>query len=283
MKHNSMKRILMATVATLLTVTLQAQTATTVQAPTARRLTVNITPDGKANMVGYLPAQPTGRAIVDLPGGGYSHLSMENEGHDWAAFFNSQGIAYFVVTYRMPGGDRTLPVSDAQTAIRLVRDSAAAWGVNPRDVGIMGFSAGGHLASTVSTHSEYDCRPDFSILFYPVISMDERVTHKGSCVGFLGEEGMKDSLLVREYSNQNAVRAGETPPTIILLANDDRAVPPLTNGVAYYEALCRAAVPCAFHAYPSGGHGFGFRSTFRYHDQLLSDLTAWLTYLKVKK
>ena len=98
--------------------------ALTVQAQTARKFTVNITPDGKANMVAYLPEQPSGRAVVDLPGGGYSHLSMQNEGHQWATFFNEQGIAFFVVTYRMPGGDRTIPMGDAQQAIRIVRDSA---------------------------------------------------------------------------------------------------------------------------------------------------------------
>ena len=155
-----------------------ALASTTVQAQTAKTFTVNITADGKANMVAYLPEQPSGRAIVDCPGGGYSHLSMQNEGHDWAPWFNQQGIAYFVLTYRMPHGDRTIPMSDAQQAIRTVRDSATVWGVNPEDVGIMGFSAGGHLASTVSTHSELDCRPNFSILFYPVISMNERETHK---------------------------------------------------------------------------------------------------------
>ena len=254
-----------------------------VQAKTARTFTLNLTDDGKAQMVCFLPEAPSGKAIVGVPGGGYSMLSNTHEGTQASGWLNDQGIAYFVVNYRLPEGDRTKPISDVEKGIRIVRDSADVWGINPHDVGIMGFSAGGHLASVISTHAVFDERPDFTILFYPVISMDERVTHKGSCQNFLGAEGQKDSLLVREFSNQNAVRAGETPPAIILLANDDRAVPPLTNGVAYYEALCRAAVPCAFHAYPSGGHGFGFRSTFRYHDQLLSDLTAWLTYLKVKK
>ena len=248
----------------------------TVQAQTARTLSVDITADGQSNMTVYLPAQPTGRAIVDCPGGGYSHLSMQNEGHDWADWFNRQGIAFCVLTYRMPGGDRTLPVSDAQQAIRTVRDSAQAWGVNPRDVGIMGFSAGGHLASTVCTHSEYDCRPDFSILFYPVISMNERESHKGSCVGFLGEEGMKDDRLVKAYSNQNVVRSHLTPPAIILAASDDRAVPVLTNALPYYQAMRRSGNDCALYIYPTGGHGFGFRSTFAYHDQMLADLTTWL-------
>lgn len=266
-----------------MSITLLSLCALTVSAQTARKITVNITTDGQSNMVVYLPVNPTGRAVVDLPGGGYSHLSMQNEGHDWAEWFNQQGIAYCVLTYRMPGGDRTIPISDAQQAIRTVRDSAQAWGVNPQDVGIMGFSAGGHLASTVSTHSELACRPDFSILFYPVISMDERETHKGSCVGFLGEEGMKDEGLVREFSNQNAVRKGETPPAVILLASDDRAVPPLTNGLAYYTAMCRQGISCALYAYPSGGHGYGFRTTFKYHDQMLTDLSTWLQHLPSKE
>ena len=252
----------------------------TASAQTARKLTVNMTDDGKANMVGYLPQNPTGRAVVDLPGGGYSHLSMQNEGHDWAEWFNRQGIAFFVVTYRMPGGDRTIPMGDAQRAIRTVRDSALVWGINANDVGIMGFSAGGHLAATVSTHSEQAVRPDFSILFYPVISMNERETHKGSCIGFLGPEGMKDEQLVKEWSAQNAVQSQVTPPASILLANDDRAVPPVTNGVAYYSAMCLAGNSCAMHIYPTGGHGFGFRATFKYHDQMLSDLTTWLNMKK---
>ena len=259
-----------------LTTMLLALLALTMQAQTARKFTVNITADGKANMVAYLPASPTGRAIVDCPGGGYNHLSMQNEGHDWAEYFNRQGIAFFVLTYRMPQGDRTIPMSDAQQAIRTVRDSAAVWGINPRDVGIMGFSAGGHLASTVSTHSEFDCRPDFSILFYPVISMNERESHKGSCQNFLGPEGQKDAKLVKEFSNQNAVRRHLTPPAIILAANDDGAVPPVTNAIAYYSAMRRAGNDCALYVYPSGGHGFGFRSTWAFHDQMLSDLTIWL-------
>ena len=262
-----------------LTTMLLAALALTLWGQTARKFTVNITPDGASNMVGYLPDQPSGRAVVALPGGGYTHLAMDHEGHDWAPYFNQQGIAYFVLTYRMPKGDRSIPLSDAQNAIRTVRDSADVWGINPLDVGIMGSSAGGHLASSVSTHSEFDCRPNFSILFYPVISMNERESHRGSCEGFLGSEGMKDEALVREWSNQNAVRSHLTPPAIILTANDDGAVPPVTNGVAYYTAMRRAGNHCALHVYPSGGHGFGYRTSFKYHDQLLADLTAWLQSL----
>ena len=247
-----------------------------VVAQTARKITVNLTDDGKANIVGYLPVQPTGKAVVGCPGGGYSGLSLQNEGHDWADYFNRQGIAYFVLTYRMPHGDRTIPVGDAQKSIRVVRDSADVWGINPYDVGIMGFSAGGHLASTISTHSEFAERPDFSILFYPVISMNEKETHKGSCVNFLGSEGQKDQPLVKLFSNQHAVRRHLTPPAIILTANDDRTVPPVTNGVAYYTAMRKQGNDCALYIYPTGGHGFGFKSTFTYHDQMLNDLTTWL-------
>ena len=247
------------------------------QAQTARKVTVNLTDDGKANMVGYLPEKPTGKAVVGCPGGGYTGLSMQNEGHDWAEYFNRQGIAYFVLTYRMPKGDRQLPISDAEKAMTTVRDSANVWDINPSDVGIMGFSAGGHLASTISTHSEFAARPNFSILFYPVISMNEKESHKGSCLNFLGMEGQKDGKLVKQYSNQHAVRRHLTPPAIILTANDDRTVPPVTNGVAYYSAMRRQGNDCALYVYPTGGHGFGYRSSFTYHQQMLNDLTTWLT------
>ncbi len=246
------------------------------QAQTARKVTVNLTDDGKANMVGYLPEKPTGKAVVGCPGGGYTGLSMQNEGHDWAEYFNRQGIAYFVLTYRMPKGDRQLPISDAEKAMTTVRDSANVWDINPSDVGIMGFSAGGHLASTISTHSEFAARPNFSILFYPVISMNEKESHKGSCFNFLGMEGQKDAKLVKQYSNQHAVRRHLTPPAIILTANDDRTVPPVTNGLAYYSAMRREGNDCALYIYPTGGHGFGYRSSFTYHQQMLNDLTTWL-------
>ena len=127
-----------------------------------------------------------------------------------------------------PNGDRTRPISDVENGFRIVRDSAAVWGINPRDVGIMGFSAGGHLASVISTHSAFDVRPDFSILFYPVISMDERVSHKWSCINFLGKEGQKDPALVKDFSTMNAVQRHITPPALIISASDDRLVPFVT-------------------------------------------------------
>lgn len=254
--------------------------AMAMQAQTARKFTIDLTDDGKAQMVAFLPENPSGRAIVAVPGGGYSVLSNSHEGYLASEWVNKRGISYFVVNYRLPNGDRTIPMGDVQKGIRIVRDSAAIWGINPHDVGIMGFSAGGHLASVVSTLSDYDSRPDFSILFYPVISMDERVTHKWSCINFLGEEGHKDPELVKQYSTQNAVRRHLTPPAVIITSNDDRVVPPVTNGIAYYSAMRNAGNDCSLFVYPSGDHGFGFGTWFKYHDQMLSDLGRWLDHLQ---
>ncbi len=246
------------------------------QAQTARTFTLNITDDGKAQMVCFLPEKPSGKAIVGVPGGGYSMLSNTHEGTLASEWMNARGIAYFVVNYRLPDGDRTKPIGDVEKGIRTVRDSAAVWGINPHDVGIMGFSAGGHLSSVISTHSAFDVRPDFTILFYPVISMDERVSHKWSCRNFLGEEGQKDPQLVREFSTDKAVRRHLTPPACIIMASDDRLVPPVTNGVQYYSAMRNAGNECAMYIYPTGDHGFGFGHWFKYHDQMLTDLGNWL-------
>ncbi|MGI6231491.1 MAG: acetylxylan esterase AxeA1 [Prevotella sp.] len=252
---------------------------TTADAQTSRRFTLVNSEDGASKIEAFLPESPSGRAVVDLPGGGYSHLAINHEGYDWADYFNRQGIAYFVLTYRMPNGDRNIPLSDAYRAIRTVRDSALSWHVNPYDVGIMGFSAGGHLASAVSTHAPWDARPNFSILFYPVISMNERDSHKGSVLGFLGE-GRHDQKLVNEWTSSKAVRGHLTPPAIVILANDDRVVPPVTNGIAYYAAMRQEGNNCALMVYPTGGHGFGFRPSFTYHQQMLQELTSWLDNLK---
>ena len=257
--------------------------ATAVQAQTARKFTLDLTDDAKAQMVCFLPANPSGRAIVGVPGGGYSMLSNTHEGYLASDWLNQQGIAYFVVNYRLPNGDRTKPMGDVEKGIRIVRDSAAVWGINPHDVGIMGFSAGGHLSSVISTHADFDVRPDFSILFYPVISMDERVTHKWSCRNFLGEEGQKNPDLVNDFSTDKAVRRHLTPPALIIMASDDRLVPPVTNGVAYYSAMRNAGNECAMYIYPTGDHGFGFGTWFKYHDQMLTDIGNWLNAHKAPK
>lgn len=256
--------------------------ALAVSGQTARKFVLKNSSDGVSELTAYLPEHPTGRAIVNCPGGGYTHLAIGHEGHDWAEFFNRRGIAFFVLKYRMPGGDRTIPLSDAYRAMETVRDSAAAWHINPNDVGIMGFSAGGHLASAVSTHAEWRARPNFSILFYPVITLDQGF-HGGTNVGFLGEDGLKNKELVNTWSNQKAVRRHLTPPAIILMANDDRVVPPVTNGIAYYTAMRNAGNECALYVYPTGGHGFGFRPDYAFHDQMLTELGTWLDALKAPK
>lgn len=253
----------------------------TLGAQTSRQLFLNLTSDGAAQMIVYLPEQPSGRAVVCCPGGGYAVLSNTHEGSAWAPFFNERGIAFALVNYRIPHGDRTLPISDVEHAMRTLRDSAAVWQLNPHDIGIMGFSAGGHLASTIATHTPYALRPDFQILVYPVITMG-RGTHQGSLEGLLGEERTNPAL-VALYSNERQVRSHLTPPAFIVLSSDDGLVPPVANGIAYYTAMRNAGNSCSLHVYPTGGHGYGFMPFFAYHDQMLSDLSSWLDNLKAPK
>lgn len=248
---------------------------------TDRKFTVKVSEDGKASMICFLPAaeKATGRAVVICPGGAYWIVATELEGTGFSEFFNSQGIACFVLNYRLPHGNRALPISDAEKAMGMVRDSAAQWHVNPYDVGIMGSSAGGHLASTISTHADFAYRPNFSILFYPVISMNPKKGHAGSTRNLLGRDGETNEDLINEYSNEKHVRGHLTPPALLLLANDDGAVPPVSNAVAYYAAMRKAGNDCAMHIYPSGGHGFGSNPNFKYHEQMLRDLRDWLAQL----
>ncbi len=222
----------------------------------------------------YLPSakEATGRAVVICPGGGYQHLAMEHEGYQWGPFFNNMGIAAIVLKYRMPHGNPDVPLSDAEEAIRLVRRNAAQWGVNTGEVGIMGSSAGGHLASMVATRSVKDARPDFQILFYPVITMMPDITHKGSHDNLLGKEPKKKTE--REYSNDIQV-SRVTPRAFIALSDDDHAVLP-ANGVSYYTELYRHDVPASLHVFPSGGHGWGIRESFKYHVEMELMLRAWL-------
>ena len=232
----------------------------------------------KAELTVYLPdaKKATGRAIVCCPGGGYSHLAMDHEGHQWATFFNNQGIALIVLKYRMPHGNYVVPISDAEQAMKIVRQNAAEWHIDRNNVGIMGFSAGGHLASTIATHSTGDAAPNFQILFYPVITMDLGFTHKGSHDNFLGEGHSKKELrkLETEYSNDLQVNR-TTPRTFLALSDDDKAVP-AANGFGYYQQLYKHDVPASIHIYPSGGHGWGYRESFAYHYQMVFELKAWL-------
>lgn len=223
----------------------------------------------------------TGQAVVVCPGGGYGGLAYDWEGTDFAGWLNGHGIAAIILTYRLPAdGDVAhekwrVPLLDAQRAIRLTRAHAADWGINPAKVGIMGFSAGGHLASTAGTHFDagsqessdpvdhFSSRPDFMILVYPVISMMKEATHGGSRRNLLGENPSDE--LVHHYSNELQVTA-ETPPTFLVHAGDDGAVP-VANSLLFYKALLAQHVSAELHLYPKGGHGFSFgRSKGRLQD-----------------
>ena len=226
----------------------------------------------------FLPdaSKATGRAVVCCPGGGYSHLATDHEGYEWASFFNDRGIALIVLKYRMPHANTDVPISDAKEALRVVRGNAEKWNINPKKVGIMGSSAGGHLATTVATHSDTLTAPAFQILFYPVVTFDYKYTHKGSRHGLIGEQAPQE--LVDLYSNEKQVTAN-TPPAIMLLSDDDRVVPS-QNSVNYYLALKRHGIKAAMHIYPSGGHGWGYRENFKYHNEMIADLSAWLETIK---
>lgn len=218
----------------------------------------------------YPAANPNGLAVVACPGGGYVRLAMDHEGHDMAQWFNAQGITYAVLKYRMPNGHHDVPLSDAQQAIKLVKEHADEWHINK--VGIMGSSAGGHLASTAATHFTTETRPDFQILFYPVVSMDLSNCHKGSRENLLGKEPTEE--MVKLYSNEQQVTA-DTPPAFIMHSTNDKTVP-VSNSVNYCMELVKHNVPAALHIYPVGGHGWGFRDSFVYKRQWTGELEKWL-------
>ena len=222
----------------------------------------------------FLPSNElsTGRAIVICPGGGYSHLATSHEGYDWAPFFNNKGIAVIVLRYRMPDGNPSIPVADAEAALKTVRDSADTWHLNPNDIGIMGFSAGGHLASYIATNAEPSIRPSFQILFYPVITMDKAYTHMGSHDNLLGEDA--NAELEYLYSSEKLV-TDETPRAFIVHCNDDNLVSPV-NSINYYAALHRRHVPASLHIYPTGGHGWGIRESFPHKEEMMHELSTWL-------
>ena len=232
----------------------------------------------KAELTVYLPdaKKATGRAIVCCPGGGYTHLAMDHEGHQWATFFNNQGIALIVLKYRMPHGNREIPVADAEEAIKTVRKNAVEWHIDRNDIGIMGFSAGGHLASTIATHSKGEAAPNFQILFYPVITMDPGFTHKGSHDAFLGTDLSKKDQKKLEFEYSNELQANRTTSRAFLALSDDDKVVPAVNGFNYYQQLYKHDVPASIHIYPTGGHGWGYRESFAFHYQMLFELKAWL-------
>lgn len=221
----------------------------------------------------YRPAKPNGMAIIMCPGGGYARLAMNHEGHDMAAWFMAQGITYAVLKYRMPNEHYEVPLSDAEQAIRLMRKHAKEWNINPNRIGIMGASAGGHLAASLATLYGSDAtRPDFQILFYPVISMLKGVTHGGSRRNLLGENPSTE--LEQKYSLERQV-SPKTPQAFIMLSADDGAVPPI-NGIGYFLSLREQKVSATLHVYPTGGHGWGFRDNFTYKRQWTDELEKWL-------
>lgn len=222
----------------------------------------------------FLPdaKRATGRAVVICPGGGYAHLAMDHEGTQWAPFFNNMGIATIVLHYRMPNGNVKVPISDAEEALRTVRRNAKNWHINASDVGIMGFSAGGHLASIIATQSKGDAKPNFQILFYPVITMMQGYTHQGSHDNLLGYNASKKDE--QKYCSDLQVTR-VTPRACLLLSDDDHAVLPI-NSVNYYAELYRHDVPASIYVYPTGGHGWGMNTSFAYHSEMLLNLKGWL-------
>lgn len=237
----------------------------------------------------YFPEKEkaTGTAVVICPGGGYSVVVYQGEGVSTAKEFAKNGVTAFVLKYRLPDDSimtdkKTGPLQDAQQAIKLVRENASKWGVDPNKIGIMGFSAGGHLASTEATHfnkalmpnlPNTNLRPDFQILVYPVISMQDKLTHMGSRNQLLGDKSSQD--VVDLFSNDQQVNEN-TPPAYITHAADDNVVD-VDNSIRYFEALRHHNVSVEMHIYPSGGHGFVFN-----RKGWMAPLFQWMTSLKLK-
>jgi len=224
-------------------------------------------------------------AVIICPGGGYWINAISHEGVDVAKEFNTFGVVAFVLKYRIPSDetmvDRSIgPIQDAQQAIRYVRENASTWNVDPSLVGILGFSAGGHVASTASTHfhhnyiegsSPVNLRPDFSILIYPVISFTDSLGHRGSRDQLIGANPTPEKIT--EYSNELQI-THDTPPAFLVHASDDNAVPP-GNSIAYYQALIKNGVAAELHIYQKGGHGFGMNN-WATNDKWMDRCHNWL-------
>jgi acetyl esterase/lipase len=231
-------------------------------------------------------------AMGSCLGGGYWILAYDLEGTDIARYLNSIGVAAIVLKYRLPTYGNTVeshkvPLMDAQRAMRIVRFNASKWNIDPAKIGIMGFSAGGHLASTLGTHFDFgnpsaidsvekmSCRPDFMVLMYPVISFSDSITHKGSREALLGKDPDKD--LVRYYSNELQVRA-DTPPAFFVHANDDKAVP-VENTLVMVKALREKNISVEMHILSEGGHGFGLKVGDEHIGSWTNSLKLWLNWL----
>lgn len=246
----------------------------------------------------FLPTKrfATGQAVVICPGGGYGGLAYDLEGTDIARYLNSMGVAGVVLKYRLPSTDGSIephktPLLDAKRAMRLTRANAARWNIDPARVGVMGFSAGGHLAATLGTHFDagdpssadaverQSSRPDFMILMYPVISFTDSVTHAGSRRALIGADPPQD--LVTFYSAELQVR-DDGPPTFLVHANDDTGVP-IENTILMYQALRRKHIPAELHVLSEGGHGFGLGLSNRHVGQWTESLRLWLQSLNAAR
>jgi acetyl esterase/lipase len=239
-------------------------------------------------LTAFLPekANANGTAVIICPGGGYSYLVINNEGNNVARDFATHGIAAFVLKYRLPSDvimiNREIgPLQDAQQAIKTVRERAKEWNIDPNKVGIMGFSAGGHLASTAATHYQKavienplntSLRPDFALLIYPVITFQDSILHKGSKKALIGENASPEK--VKEYSNELQVTT-DTPPAFLVACSDDKVVP-VANSINYYTALQKHSVKAEIHIYQSGGHGFGMNNATT-KDKWMDHLYNWMT------
>jgi acetyl esterase/lipase len=217
----------------------------------------------------FLPVQDkaNGAAVLICPGGGYSALAFDHEGNAIAKWLNDNGIAGIILKYRLPSDQimkdkSTGPLQDAQEAMRVIRRNASNWKIDPAKVGVIGFSAGGHLASTLSTHyaekvyevkDNSSARPDFSLLIYPVVSFDTTITHRGSRNNLIGIK--PDARLVERFSNELQITAG-TPPAFLVHSADDKAVP-VMNSIGYFKGLQKNNIPAELHVYQKGGHGYG--------------------------
>lgn len=219
-----------------------------------------------------------GTAVLICPGGGYSGVSAVKEGAEIAKWFNELGVSAFVLYYRMPNGHYEIPLKDAQTALSIIHKRSREWKINKKKIGIMGFSAGGHLASTVGTHFKTKAeRPAFMLLAYPVVTMNKDLTHKGSRDNLLGKNPSDE--LVKLYSNELQVNK-QTPPTFIIHTRDDGAVP-IANSENLLEALQKNKVPAKLVTYDEGGHGFGMRKKGIPVENWPQKMKSWLTERKL--
>ena len=240
----------------------------------------------------FLPdkSRVNGTAVIICPGGGYWINSIVKEGFAVARKFNEWGVAAFVLKYRIPNDssmmDKSIgPLQDAQRAIQLVRIHAGEWKVDPDKIGIMGFSAGGHLASTAATHFNHNyisnekninLRPDFAILIYPVISFQNDIAHTGSRDQLIGKDASKE--MTDSFSNELQVN-DRTPPSFLVQATDDDVVP-VMNSIVFYEALIKYKIPAEMHLYKSGGHGFGMNNPTT-NDQWMERCRNWMKSMKL--